>query len=141
MLGYEMKDMFTAKVAYSQVNAGGSLGRAGFNTATATGTAQSKLYTEAWWNYGRVTQADTVSYNVTVEVPVADIADFGVYYTYADQAESTDAKTVGGDMTELTLTASKSFGPLDASLAYISTDLGKVQDQYNTVQAYLTVNF
>ncbi len=133
MLGYEMKDMFTAKVAYSQV---GKDYAAGFNTATATDTAQTKLYTEAWWNYGRVTQADTVAYNLTVEVPVQDVADFGVYYTYADQAKNTGPN----DLTEFTLTAGQSFGPLDATLAIINAKVAKA-DATNTVQAYVTLNF
>ncbi len=133
MLGYEMKDMFTAKVAYSAVDKDHS---AGFNTATAMDTAQTKLYTEAWWNYGRVTQADTVAYNLTVEVPVQDVADFGVYYTYADQAKNTGPN----DLTEFTLTAGQSFGPLDATLAIINAKVAKA-DATNTVQAYVTLNF
>lgn len=150
MLGYEMKDMFTAKVSYSSVgkekDSGLAIG-AGFNTATAMGTAQSKLYTEAWWDYGYVTRADTQSINVTVEVPVKDVADFGVYYTQADAGKN--GGTVNRpDMTELTLTASRSFGPLDATLAYsnINADDQSIGTNgkgsaYNQVQAYLTLNF
>ena len=133
MLGYEMQDTFTAKVSYSQV---GEDFAAGFNTATNIATAQSKLYTEAWLMYGSVTQADTASFNVTVEAPVADVFDLGVYYTSADQ--STDAGN--NDVTDLTVSASKSFGPLDTSLVYSNID-GEFIDGYNQLQAYLTLNF
>jgi len=136
-LGYGMKDMFAASVAYSQTNDNGSIGYAGFNTATAAGTAQSKLYTEAWWNYGYVTRTDTTAYNVTVTSPVNGMFDLGLYYTYADQAKAKGPN----DLKEFTLTAGKSFGPLDLTAAYINSDYGKVQDSSNTVQVYATLNF
>ena len=51
-------------------------------------------------------------------------------------------------MTEVTLTAGKSFGPLDTTLAVIHTDFdaadaaGSVDpDATTAVQAYLTLNF
>ncbi|MFK5937142.1 MAG: hypothetical protein QM497_01985 [Sulfurimonas sp.] len=140
MLGYEgMKDLFTAKVSYSSVDKDHS---AAFNLA---GTGQSKLYTEAWWNYGSVTAADTDSFNVTITSPVNGMFDLGVYYTDANQ----DAATGNGDMTEITVTASKTVGPLDATLAFINTSDdskniptgGTTGDDFNTIQAYLTLNF
>lgn len=134
MLGYEMKDTFTVKLAYSAVNDSGSLGYAGFNTATAKATAQSKLYTEAWWTYGVVTKADTQAFNLTVEAPIKDIVDLGLYATVA----STSVDDVN-DLTEITMTASHSFGPLDATAALIYAD--KNSDETGTVQAYLTYNF
>lgn len=133
MLGYEMKDVATVKVAYSQV---GKDFAAGFNTATNYEAAQSKLYTETWWTYGKVTAADTTAYALTVESPVNGIVDLGLYAVMTDDATTADA-----DMTEVTLTASKSFGPLDATLAYIMTDKKEESDAFNTVQAYLTLNF
>ena len=139
MAGYAVEDMATIKLAYSSVDKDHS---AGFNTATNAGTAQSKLYTEAWWNYGHVTLADTQAYNVTVTSPVNGLFDLGLYYTYADQAKATDAATPGaGDMTEFTTTAGKSFGPLDLTAAYIYTDFGKAGGSNNTVQVYASVNF
>ena len=141
MLGYEMKDMFTAKVSYSAVGKEtlGSYG-AGANTATASGA--SKLYTEAWWNYGYVTQADTKAFNVTVEVPVKDIVDLGVYYTNSSAGKNGGTAN-RADMSELTITASRSFGPLDASLVYSNVKATDQNDNsaYNQVQAYLTLNF
>ena len=133
-LGYEMKDLFTASVAYSSVDDKGVLTAA--NTATASGA--SKLYTEAWWNYGYVTQLDTDSWNVTVTSPVNGLFDLGLYYTNANNKATAD-----NDLTEFTATAAKSFGPLDATLAYVNA---KAKDQnndsnYNMIQAYLTLNF
>jgi hypothetical protein len=140
MVGYEMKDMFTAKVAYSTI---GDKHSAGQNTATdfVGGTAGSKLYTEAWWNYGKITAADTDSWNLTIESPVNGIVDLGLYVTMADQS----AAAGDNDLTEITLSASKSFGPLDASLVLINADIKTAavgdDETTNMVQAYLTVNF
>jgi hypothetical protein len=134
MVGYEMKDMFTIKGSYSMVGEDHS---AGFNTATNAGTAQTKLYTEMWWMYGSVTQADTTAFNVTLESPVQGMFDLGVYYTMADQSKDAG----NNDVTELTVTAGKSFGPLDATLAYINVDVEGADDAVNIVQAYLTYNF
>jgi hypothetical protein len=144
MIGYTMKDMFTAKVSYSATGKDHSVGQ---NTATdfVGGTAQSKLYTEAWWNYGKITQADTSAINVTVESPVNGMFDLGVYYTMADQADKVGGVVANNDLSELTVTASKSFGPLDATVAYIYADIQNnaplTENTSNTIQAYLTVNF
>ena len=133
MAGYALKDIATFKVAYSSVNDDGTIGYAGFNTATAAGTAQSKLYTEAWWAYGQVTQSGTDSITVTAEGSVAEV-DLGLYITSVDHdAEDTD-------LIEYTVTAAKSFGPLDASAAVIYTD-NETGDDDTIVQAYLTLNF
>ncbi|RLA72399.1 MAG: hypothetical protein DRG24_03095 [Epsilonproteobacteria bacterium] len=135
-LGFEGSS-FAVSAAYSQT---GNDAPAGFNLDGA----QSKLYTEAWWNYGYITQADTMAYNVTATYSIADIADLGAYYTDADQ----DSAAGNNDLTELTLEVARSFGPLDAGLYYIFTDAedqnvdaaGK-SDSYNAVQVYLTYNF
>ncbi len=133
MLGYDMKDVVTVKAAYSQTSDKGVLH--GSNTATSTGA--SKLYTEAWWSYGYVTRTDTSAVTVSVESPVDGLVDLGLYYTAADVTAENQ------DLTEVTVTAGKSFGPLDATLAYIFTDADDQNDgdSYNTVQAYITLNF
>jgi hypothetical protein len=135
MVGYEMKDMFTAKLSYSTI---GKKHSAGQNTATdfVGGTAQSKLYTEAWWAYGMITQANADSIHLTVEAPVNGMFDAGLYIT--------DVSATGGtDLTEVTVTASKSFGPLDTTLAiiYDETTTAGVSDEVAYIQAYLTLNF
>jgi len=143
MLGYEMPDMFTAKVAYSAVNEDGSLGRAGFNVATDAAFAQSKLYTEAWWNYGQVTYEGAKSVNVTVETPAAGYADLGLYVTSIDHSDSIPLADQQGDLLEVTASVSKSFGPLDASLVYINTDVDSDSEDADSqlLQVYLTLNF
>jgi len=149
-LGYEMEDVASLSVAYSQTGKETkstlALG-AGQNLATLLNNAQSKLYTEAWWNYGYVTRADTSALNVTVTGKAAGV-DLGAYYTQTD-SDKNGGTVERADMKEFTVTAGKDFGPLNATVAYIYT---KADDQnikigatkgsaYNTIQAYLTVNF
>lgn len=144
-LGYEMKDTFSASVAYSQTGKDKTNGMgAGANLSTL---AQSKLYTEAWWYYGKITQNDTTAYNVTITAPVAGL-DLGLYVT---SASAKDGIAVGkdDDFLEATFEVAKSFGPLDAGVYYIHTDSdsdnldvvsGKAE-AYGTAQVYLTYNF
>ena len=156
MLGYAMADTFTLKAAYSATN---DKAPAGFNTATYTTTAQSKLYTEAWWDYGYVTEAGASAFNISLDVPVKDIADFGVFYTnvqqstkgsglnaalYANSVAGTD--DVAGTerkLSEGTLTATRAFGPLNATLAYSLIKRSDFFDDksYSQIQAYLALNF
>ncbi len=126
-VGYAMDNGLSFAGAYSSSDK--STAGAGWNTATGTGA--SKIYTEAWWAYGEVTQSDTDSFTLEAEYEMEDVADFGVYYTNADHA-------TGDDMTEITVTASKSYGSLDTTLAYINTD--KAEND-NMIQVYLTYNF
>jgi hypothetical protein len=149
MLGFDaMKDMFTAKIAYSDTNDDGTLGHVAFNTATNAATAQSKLYTEAWWNYGYVTTRDTSAIKVSVTSPVNGMFDLGVYYTDTDQSNNATLGTTDRDLQEIALTVGKSFGPLDATLVYMNIDANDQNldtngnsSAYNMIQAYLTVNF
>jgi len=146
-VGYTMKDVFSVSAAFSQTGDDTTNGvGAGFNL---DGYGQSKLYTEAWWNYGYITLNDTTAFNVTASTPEAlTWAELALYFT---QSTGKDGIAPGTDleMTEVTLSASKSFGPLDTSLVYIMTDANdqniKAGDtegsSYNTVQAYLTYNF
>ncbi len=145
-LGYEMKDTFAISGAYSQVGKDrtGGMG-AGGNLAGS----QSKLYTEAWWYYGKITRADTSAYNVTVTAPVADLFDFGLYYTQSKTGNNGIAGVADLDFTEATFEVAKSFGPLDAGLYYIYTKsdddnvkgIDLTGSAYSTVQLYLTYNF
>jgi len=152
MVGYAMKDVVTVKAAYSQVADNGILSIQ--NTATG---AQSKLYTEAWWNYGIVGQSGAKSYMLNAEATAATI-DFLAQYTHSDVKHK---GTTGGKAKadEFTVTASKSFGPLDTTLAYVyfkatnsadnfihgsALSTGSVNDrklESNMIQAYLTLNF
>lgn len=157
MVGYEMKDVVTIKAAYSQVADDGILSIQ--NTATGT---ESKLYTEAWWNYGVVGQAGAKSYMINATTTVADV-ELLAQYTHSDVDHKGNASKAKAD--EFALTASKSFGPLDTTLAYVYskatngnanaygyniihglTGTGADADadatsKSNMIQAYLTLNF
>jgi len=151
MLGYEMKDVATLKVAYSDVDEKGTLGVA--NTATgsiATIGGQSKLYTEMWWNYGDVSAVGAESFSITAETNVADVDLLLGYYNADIEAGSATVNLLRGfsdlDLTEVTLAASNSFGPLDTSFAIIYADLEDnttpATDVKTTdIQVYLTYNF
>jgi hypothetical protein len=117
--------------------------------ASANGkfAAQSKLYTEAWWNYGYVGKAGADAVMVSAAYD-AGFAKLYAQYTDIDVKAATDTTTT--NVTEVTVTANKSYGPLDTTLAYISTaadDQNTVLSgtgngkRYDTVQAYLTLNF
>lgn len=142
------KDL-TLTAAYSSADEdNGALNIANIATANNPGAsgysgkfaAQSKLYTEAWWNFGYVGTpgADTVMLSAAYD---AGFAQFFAQLTDINIQPTGAASTY--DVTEATLTATKSFGPLSTSLAYIFADddgvnLGK---SYDTVQAYLTLSF
>jgi hypothetical protein len=132
-LGYTI-DALNVSAAYSKVNKDGALKVA--NVATANATSQSKLYTEAWWNYGKVGAPTAKSWNITAEYDAKSIAKFGAYYTDVNN----DAAAKVGDLKELALTATKSFGPLDTTLAYINEKVDAASSD-NVIQAYLTLNF
>ena len=136
MVGYEMKDVVTVKAAYSSADDKGVVGAA--NTATASGA--SKLYTEAWWNYGHVAALDNDAYMLSAEATVATVDLFAQY------TDVNDKSAANKDMSEIALTATKSFGPLDTTLAYVYSDLKTPADNTddetsNMIQAYLTLNF
>ena len=133
MLGYEMKDVATVKVAYSDVDEQGATGGVG-NVATAT--RQSKLYTELWWAYNvaSATGAETVS--VSAEGTVGGVKLFAGYYTVDNDVNA------AGEMDEIALTATTSFGPLDATVAIIDDDFDAATGNDAThFQVYLTYNF
>ncbi|MCW8953397.1 MAG: hypothetical protein OQK48_00475 [Sulfurimonas sp.] len=146
MLGYEMKDVATFKVAYSSVDEKGTIGVGNVATGSRTGTGnsnQSKLYTEMWWAYGNVSATGADSYSFTAEGTAAGVnLLLGYYYADIDPTgTANDAET-----TEIALVASKSFGPLDTSLALIHNEfddnsVGGVDEDVNTLQVYLTYNF
>lgn len=137
MLGYEAKDVATVKVSYSDVDDKGTLGVA--NVATTTG--QSKLYTEMWWAYGNVSDTGAESYSITAETTVAGVDLLAGYYV----ADINPTPADDTEVTEIALVASKSFGPLDTSLAYImdneEDNVANTDNDTNHIQVYLTYNF
>jgi hypothetical protein len=141
MAGYEMKDVVTVKLAYSQTGKDSSVVGIGAGSNVATSTGNTKLYTKTFWNYGNVVTAnDTEAMKASVSSPVNGLFDACLSYTLAE------SKVAGGsnDVAEIAAVVKKSFGPLDAKLAYINfdyDDFGGVKDNYNMVQAYLSLNF
>ncbi|WP_345976514.1 hypothetical protein [Sulfurimonas sp. HSL3-7] len=138
-VGYEMKDTFAVSVAGSQIGENDNGIGAGFNVFGA----QSKLYTEAWWNFTYVARPDTTTVNVTATTPEElTYVALGVYATQATVGDNGGAATEV-DMSEVTLEVAKSFGPLDAGLYYIFTDAEDQNngDAYGSAQVYLTYNF
>jgi hypothetical protein len=125
-------DALNISAAYSDRNKNGGLNVA--NVATTDG--QSKLYTETFWSYGYVGSSDATAWNLTAEYDLKGLAKLGAYYTNVN----TDWANKAGDLSEVAVTASKSFGPLDTTLAYINTKADN-DNSYNTLQAYLTLNF
>jgi imipenem/basic amino acid-specific outer membrane pore len=132
-LGYEGIEGLTLSGAYTKADKDGVLKIGNVGTDNRA-FAQSKLYTEAWWNYGLVGDAGSESYNLTALYEVGDIVSLGAFYT------SVDNNTKDYTMDEITLSATKSFGPLDVSLVYINQDYSDASAD-NIVQAYLTLNF
>lgn len=138
-VAYEGIQNLKLSTAYSDVDNDGILNVA--NVATA-GRSQSKLYTEAAWggsNYGYVSAPGAESWNVKGAYDVKDLAKFCASYTNVENDKMASNK----NLDEIALSVSKSFGPLDTKLAYISTtaDDQNTGSQYNTLNAYLTLNF
>ncbi len=133
-LGYNLDGLKLA-AAYSSTDEDGVVPIA--NTATGLRGSQSKLYTEVWWNYGYVGAPDTDAWMISAGYNMEGVADLFAQYT------STTNDTTNVDMSEFTVTAGKSFGNFNATLAYIYTDADDQNggDGYNTVQLYLTYNF
>jgi len=128
-LGYTVAGIDLAG-AYSKVDDKGLV----YMGNTATGGAhsgQSKLYTDAWWNLGYVGQAGAKTMMVS--------AAYDAYTAqYTSVKNDNDNKL---EMNELTLTATKKVGPVDATVALINTKSDDDSIDGNTIQAYLTVPF
>jgi len=132
-LGYDAGS-FNVFGAYSKLDDTGLV----YMGNTATGGAhggQSKLYTEAWWNYGFVGQAG------------AKTMAIGGGYDMSGTALTLQATDVKNDnsnmmeMTEITATASTKVGPFDATVALINSKSDNAFYDGNTVQVYLTAPF
>lgn len=125
--GYNGIENLTMFVAYSETDEDGSLAIA--NVATGAGSgAQSKLYTEAWWDFG-VGMSDTKAMNFTAEYSIPEIADLGLYATNMES-------DTWGDNYDVTLSVAKSFGALDTSVAYTMDDIDG-----SNLQIYLSTSF
>ena len=128
-VGYNVSGIDLA-AAYSKVDDKGLVYMGNTATSGAHG-GQSKLYTEAWWNYGFVGQAGAKTMMVS-----------GAFDAYTAQYTSvTNSNNNLLEMNEITLTATTKVGPVDATVALINTSSDNALVDGNTVQAYLTVPF
>jgi len=160
-IGYEM-DAFNLWAAYSSVDDGGLVSIA--NTATMVGGAgwgggaeQSKLYTEAWWNYGFVGLPGAETFAVSGSYKVNESLNLTAQYTSVADALmtlatlGTDIANYTMDMNELTLVAETSYYGVDIAIAYVysdyttnSTDVELATSgtfDNNSLQAYITYKF
>ena len=145
-IGYEGVENLGLYASYSTTGDDGDQYVGNIGTVNGNyGGSQTKLYTEAWWNFGYVGMPGTDAYNVTATYSIPDVADLGLFYTNIDIDNTITGKNT---LDEVTFTASKSFGKLDTTFAYVYTNTGGAGDMsqnendgFNDVQFYLTYNF
>jgi hypothetical protein len=105
----------------------------------ATGHSQngseSRLYTEAYWNYGYVGAQDAKSFAIGASYDLG-MAKLGAQYTDVDALAN-------HDLQEFALTASAKLGPVNADLAYINAtkDDANNGDSDNTVLIMLSMPY
>ncbi len=130
---------YAAKIGYNYEGLGLSAAYSDMDkdllTAANLGGTQSKLYTEAWWNYGKVSSPNTTAFNVTATYDVPEIASLGVYYTDADKDGGNT-----GDLKEIAVTAGKDLGNLNITAAYVNAEVDGA-DATNDIQVYATYKF
>ncbi len=164
-IGYAM-DAFEIWAAYSAVDDGGvvsvsntatMLSGAGWGGASGYPSGQSKLYTEAWWNYGFVGLPGAETITAAGSYKVNDSVKLTAQYTSEKDALNTlmaldpEIPAATMDMDEFTFIVDTSFYGLDVSLVYIYSDFttDSLDAEYaaagtfdnNTLQAYITYNF
>lgn len=128
-IGYDI-DKLSTYVAVSQADdKGGQV-----NFANFSGFGGSKAYTEAWWNFGYVTNADASTIAGGASYDLGSIKLTAQYITV-------DSGALKNDMDELTITADTSIGGIDASLAFINTTADDKNFDGNTIQTYFTLPF
>ncbi|MCH9741462.1 MAG: OprD family outer membrane porin [Epsilonproteobacteria bacterium] len=100
------------------------------------GFGMSNVYTEAWWNFGFATNPGAQAISVGASTDLAGLALTGQYTSVTN-----DSNLASDEMNEITVTATKTVGPVDTTLAFINTSSDDDSFDGNTVQAYLTVPF
>ncbi|MCJ7765314.1 MAG: OprD family outer membrane porin [Thiovulaceae bacterium] len=140
MVAYEMKEIFSIYGAFSQT---GKDDKNTLGAGTNLAGTQSKLYTEAWWNYGYVGRNDTTAFTMSATTPEElTWAKLGIYATSTTSKDGVGAGT-DTKMKEVTLEAAKSFAPLDVGLYYIFADATDQNEgtSYNVVEVSLDYSF
>jgi len=128
-------DFYSIDASFSQMSEKGSVSIVNLGGVYADGS-KSPLYTEAWWNWGYVGAADTLSYALKGEATLSNFY-LGAYWTQTSNA------TTDVDTTDITLSANTNIGALNvmAVYIYIKRDDYNSAQGYNTLQGYLTYNF
>jgi len=129
-LAYDANDV-SLSAAFSKANEDGQTDFANYG-----GYGGSKVYTEAWWNFGYVTSPGAQAITVAAASKIAALDVTAQYTTVTN-----DSNAAADEMNEITLTATTKIGPVDATLALINTSSDDDAVDGNTVQAYLTVPF
>jgi hypothetical protein len=139
-LGYAMEDTFSVYGAFSSTAADSS--RVGTNLG---GSAMTNLYTQMFWSFGTVTQADTIAIKLYADYIITDAFNIGAQVVQADtkQTDLDDAM-----LRETALWGTYTYDAVDIGLAYINnaTDngasgAGMNGDYDNMIQLYLTYNY
>ena len=104
--------------------------------ANYAGYGASNLYTEVWWNYGFVSKPGAQAVSVGAST---DMNGLALTAQYTDVTN--DSNLDSDEMSEITLSASKSIAGLDTTLALINTSSDDDSIDGNTVQVYLTLPF
>ncbi len=129
------EDFYSIDASFSQMSKDGSVNIVNLAGVYGDGS-KSPLYTEAWWNWGYVGAADTISYALKTEATISDIY-LGAYLTQTTNSSSDI------DTTDITLSANTDVGNLNIMVVYIyiKRDDYNNADGYNTLQGYLTYSF
>jgi len=132
-LGYDMSGLGLYG-AYSQVSNDAGIQISNIATGHTAGS-ESRLYTEAYWNYGYVGSQDATSFAVGANYDLG-MAKLGAQYTNVDAAGTHDLK-------EFAVTASAKLGPVNADLAYVNATKDDVNngDSDNTVLIMLSMPY
>jgi len=149
--GYKI-DALNVWAAYSSTDDDGAIdiantatmmnGMWGNPTPTTFGWGnQSKLYTEAWWNYGYVGQAGADTVTVAADYNFGALSIFNNINLHA-QYTGVSNDVTNTDLDEYTAVVGTEAYGFDVQVAYIGTTISTTaDDNTDTVQLYLTYNF
>lgn len=158
MLGYKLKDKATFKMAYSHVSDDGTVRISNLATGSQqTMRAESKLYTEVWWDYGVVGAVGSEAFSLSADVKIPYDIDMTMAYYHIDvDPDGSNINVITKDkqrVNEFVVYLEKSFGSLDTAVALCYDDIKEKEykpldplNRYSstyltTIQFYLTFNF
>ncbi|MCF6207727.1 MAG: hypothetical protein L3J47_12700 [Sulfurovum sp.] len=156
----DVDDTAAGKTAISVSNTATMLSGAGWGNS-GKHSGQSKLYTEAWWNYGYVGQAGATTVAVGADYTLGEVSIFKDTKISAQYTSIKDAKEflapLGAaglgfddtvDLDEIAIVLGTDVMGLNAQIAYIATEEttnlaagGSSTDNTDEIQLYLTYKF